>query len=287
MLKLNEFSHNRHHSRVKMLAKYIRRGIFEIKSLVASIYSFMSTGTFIRVFYDDVWGHKYKGVSIFDRHINFSLPFKNISSQTQDDWLFLYKPQKGDTIIDVGAGIGTETYYFSKVIGMTGKVISIEAHPKTYQCLEKLCIYNKLINVIPLNIAIHKNNSKVIINDPQSHISASIINTTSGYEIAGATLDQITYNYGLEEISFIKMNIEGAELQAIEGMDNTIDKVKYICVSCHDFIADRGGDEIMRTKKDVRNFLIEKGFKIIYREKDPRDWISNQLNAYNPRFKSE
>ena len=27
MLKLNEFSHNHHLSRVKMLAKYIRRGI--------------------------------------------------------------------------------------------------------------------------------------------------------------------------------------------------------------------------------------------------------------------
>jgi len=29
MLKLNEFSHNHHLSRVKMLAKYIRRGISE------------------------------------------------------------------------------------------------------------------------------------------------------------------------------------------------------------------------------------------------------------------
>lgn len=32
MLKLNEFSHNHHPSRVKMLAKYIRRGISVYKN---------------------------------------------------------------------------------------------------------------------------------------------------------------------------------------------------------------------------------------------------------------
>jgi hypothetical protein len=38
MLKLNEFSHNHHPSRVKMLAKYIRRGIsVVVKSIIGCI----------------------------------------------------------------------------------------------------------------------------------------------------------------------------------------------------------------------------------------------------------
>jgi hypothetical protein len=34
MLKLNEFSHNHHLSRVKMLAKYFRRGISIVDELI-------------------------------------------------------------------------------------------------------------------------------------------------------------------------------------------------------------------------------------------------------------
>ena len=39
MLKLNEFSHNHHLPKVKMLAKYIRRGISEIDNLIWSLFA--------------------------------------------------------------------------------------------------------------------------------------------------------------------------------------------------------------------------------------------------------
>ncbi len=273
---------DRSHLLGRLAVLFDRPGGRWILGLAASMYSLYHTGRFTTVFYDGVWGHRSRGIYFFDRHINYSIFSADFSPAVEDDWCFLYKPQKGDTIVDIGAGIGVETYYFSKVVGSEGKVISIEAHPKTYQCLNKMCSYNNLFNVIPIHVAIHENNSAVSIDDPRSHINATILNSTGGYEVSGSSVDSIADFLSLTQISFLKMNIEGAERLAIQGMNQTIGKIKYICISCHDFLADRGGDEHMRTREKVQNYLAENGFKIVARENDPRDWISNQVNAYNP-----
>jgi FkbM family methyltransferase len=54
----------------------------------------------------------------------------------------------------VGAGIGIESILYSRAVGANGRVIAIEAHPRTYACLVKTCEYSSLTNVTPLNIAL-------------------------------------------------------------------------------------------------------------------------------------
>ena len=44
-----------------------------------------------------------------------------------DHWTWGYLPRAGDTVIDVGAGIGEEAVIFSRLVGESGRVISIEA----------------------------------------------------------------------------------------------------------------------------------------------------------------
>ena len=53
-------------------------------------------------------------------------------------FLWGYQPRKGDVIMDVGAGVGEEALMFSREVGEHGRVICVEAHPRTYRCLEKL-----------------------------------------------------------------------------------------------------------------------------------------------------
>ena len=75
--------------------------------------------------------------------------------------------------------------------------------------------------------------------------------------------------------------IGGAEKMAIGGMSRTIQKTRYICISCHDFKAERESNEDMRTKATVREFLLKHNFEIVPREDDPREWIPDQLNGVN------
>ena len=62
--------------------------------------------------------------------------------------------KKGDTVIDIGAGIGEFSVLASKLVGEHGKVISIEPSPEDFETLLVNLKTNKCHNVIPLNLAI-------------------------------------------------------------------------------------------------------------------------------------
>jgi hypothetical protein len=74
------------------------------------------------------------------------------------------------------------------------------------------------------------------------------------------------------------MNIEGAEALAIEGMTQSFPIIRALCISCHDFRANRGDGEFFRTKAFVERRLQAAGFRILPRQ-DPRDYIADQVNA--------
>jgi hypothetical protein len=77
------------------------------------------------------------------------------------------------------------------------------------------------------------------------------------------------------------MNIEGAERQAIQGMGTVLANTRHVCISCHDFLADDGGPEELRTKDFVRDFLVERGFRVITRDDAPDPWTRDYVYAVN------
>ncbi|MBU1240359.1 FkbM family methyltransferase, partial [Myxococcota bacterium] len=201
------------------------------------------------VFYhrDGTWIYRQRGGAVVDSKINFS-SIKTFGETTPEIWGYAYEVKVGDTVIDVGAGIGHEIYYYSKAVGPKGKVVAIEAHPRTFACLKKFCELNHLENVIPLQIAIGDQAGHVFIDDRVDHVSNTIMGTASGNRIPMETLDTLIDRLGLERVDFLKMNIEGAERLAIRGMTSSVNRFKAICISCHDFIAEAGGSDDMRTR---------------------------------------
>jgi len=270
------------------MKKYIKRilnrpGGRLILSLIATLYtSLKQEMNFFWIFYKDgVWIHKHPDGVIVDRKINFMDTLANFESMTKDIWGFIYQPKKNNVVIDVGAGIGTEVYYYSRIVGQNGKIVAIEAHPETYRCLCKFCQYNKLNNVVLVNMAIGADESEVLIGDNIKHVSSTIIGTKTGRRVKCIPLDLLMENLKIPRIDFLKMNIEGAEKYAIMGMSESIKKIKYICISCHDFKADSEGMAAMRTYNIVKKFLIKNNFEIISREHDHRPNIRDQLNGIN------
>jgi FkbM family methyltransferase len=168
--------------------------------------------------------------------------------------------------VDVGAGTGWETLFFSRSVGMSGRVISIEAHPRTFRCLSKMCEKNRLKNVTLVEAAVVDREREVQIGDSAEHEANSIIKVDSGIRVPGTTLDSIFRSLGLSRVDFLKMNIEGAERLALSGMGQMAQKTKYACIACHDFLANEGGPDELRTKADVIRFLKQNGFTVFLRE---------------------
>lgn len=249
-------------------------------SVAESIKMTLKTRRPSRVFRDDgVWVQQ-------DRHgviVNWkpkpkwSLP--RFESKAEEFFCYVYRPKPGDVVIDVGAGVGSEAWYFAKAVGAQGRVVAVEAHPLTYLCLTKFCGYNHLENVTPMHVAISDRHGEVRISGGDKHLSNTIVNAASGVAVKAMPLDALVDQLGLKSIDFIKMNIEGAEKLAIRGMTQTLGKTRVVCISCHDFVADRSGDDDMRTKAAVRAFLVEQGFEIVSRDHDPRPFVRDQINA--------
>ena len=257
-----------------------------LAGILATGYALVIKRKVARIFSDNgVWIHQYKEGTVTDRFINISSLLADYTRNARDWWFFNYQPKAGDIIFDIGSGKGEDTYSFSKAVGRTGKVISIEAHPQTFQCLLKFCQYNNLANVIPLDVAICEKETEVTIDNPDCDLFSTIVHSAgSGQKIQGASLDALVLKLKVDTIDFIKMNIEGAERMAIQGMTECIKKTRYVCISCHDFLEEKGGPKEMRTKEVVTRFLIENGFKIISRYSDKRPYIRDQVNAINKRL---
>ncbi|MCA9884567.1 MAG: FkbM family methyltransferase [Anaerolineae bacterium] len=262
-----------------------RRGRRWVLSSAASLYSLYSRRGWTTIYTQDgLWVHHCPDGYIVERYVNFSATLALYETKTIRDWCVFYQPSEGDVIIDVGAGIGTEATYFSRGLGKSGLLLSIEAHPKTFEALSLFCQLNRLENVQCVRTAIHDSESDVLIDNPSSHVGSSIVGSSTGILVPGATLDRLVREYNLERIDFIKMNIEGAEKAALNGMRETLSITRQVCISCHDFKADRTGNEAFRSKAYVESYLIDSGFELQVREPDPRPWIRDQVNARNTKW---
>src|SRR3954471_11158565 len=147
-----------------------------------------------------------------------------------DNWCWGYLPQAGDTVIDVGAGVGEEAVIFSRLVGPTGRVISIEAHPETFACLEQTVRLSRLGNVTPLQVALSDRDGTANIASGDSHLTSSVVKGGRGIEVAARSLDSIAAELRLREIALLKMNIEGAERLAVKGMHSAAPRVPHACL---------------------------------------------------------
>jgi FkbM family methyltransferase len=202
------------------------------------------------------------------------------ASETREYWLQHYRPQEGDVIVDVGAGRGEDTLTFSRAVGATGRVIAIEAHPLSFEILKSFCRLNRLSNVTLLQLALMDKPGTVRIAESESSWMENAIESgegSSGIPVRATTLTDVCKQQGLNDITFLKMNIEGAERDALLGMEPVIQQIRQICVACHDFRYDLGHGEQFRTRALVERFLVEHGFTLASRPDDPRGYVRDHI----------
>jgi FkbM family methyltransferase len=135
--------------------------------------------------------------------------------------------KKNMVVVDVGANIGVYTLMFSKLVGERGSVISIEADKDNYEILENNISLNKCNNISAYYTAIfsevtekkfivnkiHKGDHRLIQDKDKANEEAEYV------LVKCSTLDSILQN---NEIDIIKIDIQGGELDALEGMKNVI-----------------------------------------------------------------
>ena len=218
---------------------------------------------------DGDWYNKREGLTFVSSELNVT-SWQQVETRVLDFWCHSYIPKNGDTVIDVGAGIGDDVVAFSRMVGVTGRVIAIEAHPRTYRCLVKTIEANKIGNVIAINAAVSDSEGCISISDTDNLLSNSTQNGNRTISVQAKTLENIIAETDSNRIDLIKMNIEGAETRALAGMTSVLINTPHIVVSCHDFKANRGEGEEFRTYTDVCKALLASNYKLSNRPEDKR-----------------
>lgn len=139
-------------------------------------------------------------------------------------------PQKGDIVFDFGAFTGNTALWFSKAVGDTGHVYSFEPMPDTFTLLSNNIKLKQLNNVSVINKAVADEN-KIVNFSGKSNPGSRIVNN-GGIQIEAISIDNYIKENNIEKADFIKMDIEGAEAQALLGATQTIKKYKPDLAIC-------------------------------------------------------
>jgi FkbM family methyltransferase len=138
----------------------------------------------------------------------------------------------GDTFVDVGANVGYFSLAAAGFVGPSGKVVAIEAAPRTFKVLTENLKDNNALNIRPVNAAVwDREESVTIFTTPDSITGTSTLIPAwaEQWQLEGRTsvtakpLAALLETEELRNVRLIKIDVEGAEWRVISGMTSVLE----------------------------------------------------------------
>ncbi len=168
--------------------------------------------------------------------------------------------QPGWVIMDLGAHIGFFTLLSAKLTGPTGEVVAFEPCPGTFSELQGNIAVNDFANVTAYPFAIDAQSSSVEMQVGDNSYLAHIVRGEKGeFRVEAKSLDELVYREGFPPPNFIKIDVEGAELEVLKGATRLLSELRPV-VLCE--LHDEG------LRPGVLSLLYSLGYRISWPEKN-------------------
>jgi FkbM family methyltransferase len=152
--------------------------------------------------------------------------------QNWDKRVYLSVIERGDIVLDIGANVGAHTIAFSHMVGAEGKVIALEPVPANFERLRETVSRRARYSNVEVLQAAAGNPAvagvSVIVKVPGDDFTqASLVEHSAGswqessdvreYEATLTSLDAEAARIRLERLDFVKIDVEGGELDVMKG----------------------------------------------------------------------
>lgn len=175
-----------------------------------------------------------------------------------------YNLKEGDVVAEMGAYMGHYTLYLSEKVGQNGRIIAIEPLPDNLHYLRTNIEKNNIENVTIVPKGVWSEKRKLTFSRKQhDHQSASLILNDSEKEkteIDVDKLDNILMDANVESVDFMIIQLNGVELEALEGLT----KIKPKNIS----IAARYDKDKTKTSKKIKQLLEKRNYNVKIINKD-------------------
>lgn len=139
----------------------------------------------------------------------------------------------GMEVAVVGAHIGSKTLTIAQALDNKGHITALEANPNTFAFLEKNVKINRFNNITPVNIAAYNQTTEVALTpDTLGFFNTGLTRvdpaaTDSKLSVQADTLDNIL---GYKSLNLLLLDVQGTELQVVEGAESIIDRSPHMIV---------------------------------------------------------
>lgn len=183
----------------------------------------------------------------------------NPEEGSADERFFKTYLRHGDTVIDVGANIGTSTLTASILAGPSGVVYSFEPHPRVFEHLKENVRLNELGNIHLFNVAVGGMNGFVSFADnPLISDTTNRVVADSKTQVKISTLDDLLRPYDLGTVDLLKVDVEGYEKEVFQGGMETLKKTNCVFFE----FLEKNYSNYDVSAREVLEALRENGFKI-------------------------
>ncbi|MFM7022539.1 MAG: FkbM family methyltransferase [Flavobacteriales bacterium] len=172
------------------------------------------------------------------------------------------------TFWDIGSNIGLYSLYAAKVLKNKGNVVAFEPEKRAFARINENFVNNKLTNfkAQPFALADEAGEFELTVAESFGDGNHSLMSKstqgsgTSSYKVPVYKGDDAREKNNIPAPSFVKVDVEGAEIKVLLGLDKTLrlPECKTVLVEVHFTILASIGET--QGAKKMENYLRERGF---------------------------
>jgi len=177
-----------------------------------------------------------------------------LSEQTETFMRYWFRPGRGEVVVDIGGHVGRYTVPSGRLVGDQGRVIVFEPDDANYQVLLTNLLLNNVQNVTALKIAAwnREEDLKFYQSITSGGHSAKGDRKSEYAFVKARPVGRVLNEMGIDHVDWVKVDVEGAECEALEGL-------KEILPSSPSIVVEVSANNIAR----VKQFAHETGYHTI------------------------